>query len=902
MKGLCLLTCVCGIALMHTTAVAIGAATAESEAEAAMATATDSANSTSGISGSGIPGTTQTEAGYDTEMGTDPMCWRSYGDITSPATNETTTTTRTTFSNYLLTGFVLDPSSSVELLRACPGRGTNDNDIRGFAPPEKVQGLRLRTGQWYNYSARVRLDLTSLGGDEFIADNGTNRVSVQILVCLLGQSGFCSPFIHDEANYRLAKLGNTTPVLAGDSHGGSHIHSPRVFVTLDPKKGPRYDFNTVVPMLAHVPGNYFAIAAVQMFLAGHNGTDVSSSTDSKRNGTIARYDMSNKLDDFFLITYQEPPLILEVEPAILYLSYVGIAVVGSVIVFLLFCTIKHQSNKVIQLTQGPFLILFLVAALAATIGAFLLNPASDTYCQAAFPTVLVSLQLVFAVTFGRLWRINAVISPLLMQTLRQEQSCQTRCWKYVGKVVTRTQDSGSQRKIKLLRRKVTNAKLAAVIAAFTLPQVILQVLAITLQPSTLTIEWNADESTGRYTCSRSLAKYSLTYYGCYVFFLLAVCLLLLAHATRDLPSLLNETRVIFDSTLSSLVVLMLGIGVIAVTREPTTSPGVQYLVSLICIFSLTLNMSWRIIVPKLRMVWRGETILVSRLVSDHARSVRQEDDRVRVSGLTNPLDKSGAGSSFPSSASGVSDFRGGGGVRGGGGHRHKKVSEASGRSDSEVLAADIERFDSDYRLRQASFANGLTETSQSETDAPVGNGNGTTYGCESTFSGPSHGRDALQTVPSQRRSSTSHPIQPIVVTKNETPARRLVLRMVDLQEHLHSVNERIMSGLAVSEEEWSKLRKLCRNMGLVFTNEVRFEWEPLASNDDSFMHESASMVEMDPQFARLLEEVDEDEPGDGDASDSQQRRMQTILDLVSSMEGVYVSSYNDETGSVEVDI
>jgi 7 transmembrane sweet-taste receptor of 3 GCPR len=862
---------------------------AEAEAEA------DSANATSGISGSGIPGTTQTENGYDTERGYDPMCWRSHGDINpAPQSNATAII----FSNYLLTGFVLTPNSSVELLRSCPGNGTND--IRGFAPPEKLQGQRLRTGQWYNYSAHVRLDLSSLGGAEFIADHGTHNVSVQILICLLGQSGFCSPFIHDEANYRLAKLGNTTPVLTGDSHGGSHIHSPRVFVQLDPKNGTRYNFTTVVPMLAKVPGNYFAIAAVQMFVV-QNGTHQSSSAEANLSGTITRYDMSNKLnDDLFLLTYQEPPHLLVVEPAILYISYVGIAIVGSVIVFLLFHTVKHRNNKVIQLTQGPFLVLFLVAALAATIGAFLLNPASDAFCQAGFPTVLVSLQLVFAVTFGRLWRINAVISPLLMQTLRQEQSWQSRCVKSIRTFVTRAQEGGSRRKVKLLRRKVTNAKLAVMIAAFTVPQVILQILAITLQPSALTIEWNSDESTGRYMCSRPLAKYSLTYYGCYVFFLLVVCLLFLAHATRDLPSLLNETRVIFDSTLSSLVVLVLGIGVIAVTREPTTSPGVQYLVSLICIFSLTLNMSWRIIMPKLRMVWRGETILVSKLVSDHARSVRQDDDRVRVSGLTNPLGKSGAGPVFPGTADGGRlDV-------GGGGRRHHKASEASGRSDSDVLAADMERFDSDYRFQQASFTNGLTESSQSEADAPAGNGNGTTDGGDAldwTSNGPpSLGRAALPKLASQKRSSSSPSIQPIVVATNETPARRLVLRMVDLQEHLNAVNERIMSGLAVSQDEWTKLRKLCRNMGLVFTNEVRFDWEPLATNDNSAMPESGLMVDMDPQFARLLEEVDEDANGDEDTPESQQRRMQTILDLVNSMEGVYVSSYNDETGSVEVDI
>jgi hypothetical protein len=197
--------------------------------------AADSADHTSGISsGNGIPGTTQTDKGYDTEMGVDPMCWKSTGDRTnasySGSSNETVG-----LSNYLMKDFSLSKNSSVELLRACPGNGSNY--LQAEAPPERLRGERLRTGRWYNYSVNVRLDLSALGATAFVADSDnvtTHRVSVQILTCRLGFSGFCSPFIHDEANYRLWLEGNTSAVPTGDSHGGSHIHSPRVFIRLDP--------------------------------------------------------------------------------------------------------------------------------------------------------------------------------------------------------------------------------------------------------------------------------------------------------------------------------------------------------------------------------------------------------------------------------------------------------------------------------------------------------------------------------------------------------------------------------------------------------------------------------------------------------------------------------------------
>ena len=63
--------------------------------------------------------------------------------------------------------------------------------------------------------------------------------------------------------------------------------------------------------------------------------------------------------------------------------------------------------------------------------------------------------------------------------------------------------------------------------------------------------------------------------------------------------------------------------------------------------------------------------------------------------------------------------------------------------------------------------------------------------------------------------------RPIVVHTQETPSRQLILRMVDLREELDKINSRIMSGLAVSQEDWNAVRKLA---GDAF-EDVIFDWE-----------------------------------------------------------------------------
>jgi cadmium resistance protein CadD (predicted permease) len=771
----------------------------------------------------GIPGTTQTISGYDTELGEDPICWRSNASSVEGAGGDGVLP----FPNPLVKDFNL--LGEVALLRTCPAL----NYLTGEAPLEFQRGERLRTGQVYDYKVSITLNIRSLGGNVFVSDEGP-LIGVQVLMCKLG-AGFCSPFIHEEANARLAKAGILTPPNKGDSHGGSHTHSGFNFFKVAPEDGPIYKLVVPIPMLVNNEGDYFAVVSAQMYI----GEDVGEPA-------ILRYDMASALPgDMRLISYQDPADIQVVPDSVLIISYVAIGIAALVILFLLVETIKNRNHQVLRLTQGYFLIVFLVAALVLVVASFLFEPKNDFYCNASFPIVLISAQLLYAITIGRLWRINAVISPLLMKTLRQKKGWGRRMMDYLSSI-TSCEAIPRRRKPKNLRKQISHWQLAAVIALFTLPQVVIQVLSLILQPQSLMIQYNEDESEGRVMCDSGLdMKASLRDYGFWVFLMLILLLLFMAQTTSQLPSLFNETKVIYESALFSIVLLLMGLGVIVVTDDPSTSPAVGYLVCVVWALSIATNTSLRIMLPKLQMVWRNEKVVVSKLVSDHSKSVRQEDERYRsstqsscvVSGLTpheegTPSTRISTGHSTAHSNSidvaneMVSDYE----EDHGHGHSHTSVLDVN---DEERVDGKHSSDEKNTEIMES------TPGSSSELATPGSMGRPKPRN-EDSF------KRRLSSLPSKRRNLSNR----ILVKCDEPPARRLVLKMVDLQEQLAVVNDRIMSGVVVSEEGWTSVRRLANRLVSTLNDDVDFSWE---ENEDG--EEPAGTGKKDSSSKELIQEM-----------------------------------------------
>lgn len=364
-----------------------------------------------------IPGATQTASGYETSLGEDAMCWISQGALRHGAVVSTSSPQQsiTTFPTPLLQDFQLD--GAIELLRSCP----TGNVLTAQPPIEYQKKQILRTRSWYNFTATIQLNTTSLvdtiGGGitdpSFVSDGvRPHSIAVQVLACDVATTGFCSPFHMDAATRQQAARGaadgmttshgamndTTTMHHRGDGyhHGGTHIHSDYHFVELPTEDGPIYNFTVSIPMVVNTAGSYVAILAVQFFFRDFFGMET-------------RYDMANAMPSSQrLLQYMDPPSILQVSVKVRQVVYGLIAFVSLVILFLLWQTIKYRDHQVMLLTQGSFLALFLVAALIATVATFLLEPRNQLYCNIGIPLVLTSTQLLYAISLGRLWRIHAI--------------------------------------------------------------------------------------------------------------------------------------------------------------------------------------------------------------------------------------------------------------------------------------------------------------------------------------------------------------------------------------------------------------------------------------------------------------------------------------------------------------
>ena len=799
------------------------------------------------VGSAGIPGTTQTISGYDTEMGVDPICWSSQSDENGLE-----------LPNPLIKDFLVSVSG-VTLLRACP----QGNTMSGVAPDELVlYGERLRTTVEYNFTVSLDINLTSLGATQgFTSDEGPGYIAVQVLNCLAGSAGFCSPFIHEEANARLAaaeaavratnpniEIPPPPPRPRGGLHGGSHVHSGYTKVYLPFDEGPIYkNIQVEVPMAVLTPGLYFSMVSAQMYF--ENATELGETQ-------LWRYDMGNALfGDQRMLTYQEPVVVLDVDKEVLYFAYCLIGVSSLVILFLLMQTIKHRDHQIMKLSQSRFLIVSLVFALVATATSFLLEPRNDLYCNASTIFTGICLQVVYAITLGRLWRIHALISPMLLKTFSPESTLWSRLVNGLKQCFSKYFCCCREHKPKKLRTQVSDSQLWIVFALLSAPQVIIQVVGVLLQPQTRTIDLNDDESKGRATCSvggGSSLWGTIIFYGFIVFCILVISVLLMAWQSRKLPSLFNESKTIFDATLTSFIILIMGLAVALVTRDPTTSPSVTYLIAIFVVISITVNTSLRIVLPKLLMVWRGETVVVSKLVMDHTRKVRE----------------SGVSSSVYQDFTSTPNC----GIR--------KSSGASMRS------SDLDRSSGgDVTRNKRSHGDFETEDiteSFNEVQGPASE----PFVARKV---PTRGMLSPQLSTSMPSLSTSTLLRPrrtfkkgeIVIESDQAPSRRLTLKMIDMQAQLDRVNRRIMSGMMVSHEDWEETRRLAGKFGNIFTREVAFGWEetePEPENAEAFIDDAPrveSVIEAtieeeneelskDPEF--VSEEPSESEPAEDEPS------------------------------------
>jgi hypothetical protein len=238
------------------------------------------------------------------------------------------------------------------------------------------------------------------------------------------------------------------------------------------------------------------------------------------------------------------------------------------------------------------------------------------------------------------------------------------------------------------------------------------------------------------------------------------------------------------------------------------------------------------------MVWRGEALVISKLVTDHrlknSHSMSSATDN--VTGFT-PGQYGGARANSVNSAGHSTSY--------------VRASTSNMESETSVSAPSLATKDESHSLftegtepeshRVVSFSEGTAGgegTTEEDINLTAASKQDERNENETTKAGPANlderraafhaslslsERDTFQQVKGSselplvdRTNNTSHRHHPILISDDETPTRRLVLRMVDMQFVLNRVNERILSGLVVShEEDWKTLQEFSVELGTV---------------------------------------------------------------------------------------
>jgi hypothetical protein len=357
------------------------------------------------------------------------------------------------------------------------------------------------------------------------------------------------------------------------------LQGPTVIIELDPNQ-TSWKLAFDIPVTIDVAGLYLPLGAMQFFLSNATIHDHEPGVDEI---AAIKIDVAAALHQRQLL-FRDPPDIQEVSKAVAILSYVIIAIVSIGLLVLELFIIKHRKEKVMLLSQGSFLSLFQAAAILATTCTFLFEPKSDAYCYLSGPLVLVPLQFMLAILFGRLRRIVAVMAPIMGWQGNVQKKESSDCSK-LGKtketlgrinVTWKSKLSNSVRERKQLRREFSACRLWIYAIIFTLPLIILLVIHYVLNPPKLTLALNEEETIGKYQCGDDASQW-FQFGEMLVIYVMFFILLFQSQRSRSLPALFNEAESVAQASMGTIFIATAGLMILAFANGPTANPDIRYI-------------------------------------------------------------------------------------------------------------------------------------------------------------------------------------------------------------------------------------------------------------------------------------------------------------------------------------
>lgn len=234
-----------------------------------------------------------------------------------------------------------------------------------------------------------------------------------------------------------------------------------------------------------------------------------------------------------------------------------------------------------QLSQAPFLALLVVCGMIVTATVFVFMPTRDVYCNLRGVLILIPLTLMASILIGRLWRVYSTLRIAL--TIGDQQNGKRKKRDFGGRRIMdflsglasihtlfRGEYTGSRRHS--LRKKVSDADLMRVLCLLTLPQFILQIVGVSIYRREVVIVFTDEGEIGRTVCDLS-TRWPVLVGEIYIG-LLFVMAIIVAYASRELPSVFNEKTAIFMTASMNGVVVFFVLAMIFIFEQSILEPNV----------------------------------------------------------------------------------------------------------------------------------------------------------------------------------------------------------------------------------------------------------------------------------------------------------------------------------------
>jgi len=519
-----------------------------------------------------------------------------------------------------------------------------------------------------------------------------NQVFVRLILCPEPNSGSCSPF-SDAVKISTDMWASSSEVTVGNNGKISffqvpaqnddpdfYFTTPFQKVILTPGVTVNVDVNGTADIYSSstnelVVGPHYIDQAGNLIIALNFTAESSGesrifqlfadvfllySNFETPNVHAARLAMTNHMATQLTIN---DPQIVGNSKAFFIVSGIALAILVTIELSLVGAIFYYRQHKVMQLSQYPLLAIMVVAASWATAASFLLFPVNDLRCYLRNSLVFTPLALVGIMMLCRIWRINSILAPAQAIGNKEKETnlCYSltmdalsilatlnpmECYRTVrvkGKKCSQIDfhlSTFKNERGKLLRRSIPLENVAWLGAMLILPQLILQIvcLANPAIESYFGYDWMMEGLTldlGKPTC---LPKHSWAFYLSITFAILPfVASGFLTYSSQDFPSLFNESASILTTSRFILFVIIIGVPLYLLTNSAAVSADVTAFFIIFLVNVAAFVPSYLITMEKLRIIWSGKNIIVSKLLSSGGNSIALPPTSTRITRNTSML-------------------------------------------------------------------------------------------------------------------------------------------------------------------------------------------------------------------------------------------------------------------------